>query len=162
MKAPAFAGVGGAGVLRLVACLLALAAGITTVLLVPHSAEPPTTYGGGSGLARAADVCAGLSLLAAGLALTIVRRRGSIGIVALLAGAAWFAPDWVGWEEAAPLLRSVAMVVAPFLAPLLLHLVLAAPTGHLASSRSSRPRCNPLCRGCRRQHRRGSPAGSVP
>ena len=120
---------GSAGVLRLVACLLALAAGITTVLLVPHSAEPPTTYGGASGLARAADVVAGLSLLAAGLALTIVRRRGWIGIVALLAGAAWFAPDWVGWEEAAPLLRSIAMVIAPFLAPLLLHLVLAAPAG---------------------------------
>ncbi len=133
MKSAAFAGVGGAGVLRLVVCLLALAAGVTTVLLVPHSAEPPTTYGGGSGLARAADVVAGLSLLAAGLALTIVRRRGSIGIVALLAGAAWFAPDWVGWEEAAPLPRSVAMVVSPFLAPLLLHLVLAAPTGRLAS-----------------------------
>ena len=133
MKAAAVGGVGLAGVLRLGVCLLALAAGVTTVLLVPHSAEPPTTYGGGSGLARAADVVAGLSLLAAGLAMTIVRRRNWIGIVALLAGAAWFAPDWVGWEEAAPLLRSVAMVVAPFLAPLLLHLVLAAPTGRLAS-----------------------------
>jgi len=133
MKAAAFAGVGRAGVLRLVACLLALAAGITTVLLVPNSAKPPTTYGSASGLAWAADVLAGASLLAAGLALTIVRRRAWIGIVAVLAGAVWFAPDWVGWEEAAPLLRSAAMVVGPFLAPLLLHLVLAAPTGRLDS-----------------------------
>jgi signal transduction histidine kinase len=122
-----------AGVLRLGVCLLALAAGLTTVLLVPHSAASPTTYGGGSGLARAADVVAGLALLAAGLAMTVTRRRGSIGVVALLSGAAWFAPDWVGWEAAAPVVRSIAMVIAPFLAPLLLHLVLAAPTGRLGS-----------------------------
>jgi len=133
MKTAEIGGGGVAGVLGLSVCLLALAVGVTTVLLVPHSAEPPTTYGGGSGLARAADGVAGLSLLAAGLAMTIIRRRGSIGIVALLSGAAWFAPDWVGWEEAVPVVRSIAMVIAPFLAPLLLHLVLAAPTGRLGS-----------------------------
>lgn len=133
MKAAAFGRVGFAGVLRLGVCLLALAAGVATVLLLPHSADPPTTFGGGSALARAGDLVAGLSLLAAGLATMIVRRGGWLGIVALLAGAAWFAPDWVGWEDAAPLLRSIAMVIAPFLAPLLLHLALAAPAGRLAS-----------------------------
>ena len=133
MKAAAFSRVGFAGLLRLGVCLLALAVGVATVLLVPHSADPPTTYGGGSALTRAGDLTAGLSLIAAGLATMIAWRRGWMGIVALLAGVAWFAPDWVGWEEAAPLSRSVAMVIAPFLAPLLLHLALAAPTGHLAS-----------------------------
>ena len=132
MKVAQLGGRGAAGVPRLGVCLLAVAAGLSTVLLVPHSAEPATTYGGGSGLARAADVVAGLSLLAAGLAMTIIRRRGALGIVALLAGAAWFAPDWVGWEEAGPLPRTIAMVIAPFLAPLLLQLVLAAPAGRLA------------------------------
>ena len=122
-----------ARVLRIGVGLLAVAAGLATILLVPHPADPLTTYGGGSELARGADILAGLSLLAVGLATTIVRRRGWIGIVALFAGAAWFAPAWVGWEEAAPLPRSVAMVVAPFLAPLLLHLALVAPTGRLGS-----------------------------
>ncbi len=133
MKAVAFGRVGVSGLLRLGLCLLALTAGVATMLLVPHSADPPTTYGSSSGFAHAADVVAGLSLLAAGLAMTIVRRRGWLGIVVLLAGAAWFAPDWVGWEDAAPLLRSIAMVIAPFLAPLLLHLALATPAARLAS-----------------------------
>jgi len=113
--------------------LLAVAVGMATILLVPHSAEPPTTYGGGSELARGADVVAGLSLLIAGLVTAIVRRRRGIGVVALIASVAWFAPAWVGWEEAAPLTRSIAMVVAPFLAPLLLHLALGSTTGRLGS-----------------------------
>jgi signal transduction histidine kinase len=124
--------------LRLGVQLLGSAAIVSTVLLVPRSAAvPPTTYAGASGLAGAADVLAGLSLLAAGLAALIARPRGSTALVATLAGAAWLAPDWVGWEGGGPLLRSVGMVVAPFLPPLLFHLVLAAPSGR-APSRSSR------------------------
>ena len=123
---------GGVRVLRLVIALLTVAVGVATVLFVPHSGALLTTYSGGSGLARAADVVAGLSLLAAGLATVIARPHGSIGIVAMLAGAAWFAPDWVGWEGGAPLVRSIGMVVAPFVAPLLFHVALAAPNGRLA------------------------------
>jgi signal transduction histidine kinase len=121
-------------VLRLGVQLLAAAAIFSTVLLVPRQeALPATTYAGASGLARAADVVAGLSLLVAGLTASIARPRGTTAVVALLAGAAWFAPDWVGWESGPPLLRSVGMVVAPFLPPLLFHLVLAAPSGRLAT-----------------------------
>ena len=120
-------------ILRIGVCVLAVGVGLATILIVPHSAEPATTYAGGSGLARGADALAGLSLIAAGLMTTIVRRRGETGIVALLAGVAWFAPAWIGWDEAAPFLRSSAMVVAPFVVPLLLHLALAAPTGQLGS-----------------------------
>ena len=122
---------GGVRELRLVIALLTVAVGVATVLLVPHSSAVLTTYSGGSGLARTADIVAGLSLLAAGLATLIARPHGSIGIVAMLAGAAWFAPDWVGWEGGPPLVRSIGMVVAPFVAPLLFHVVLAAPNGPL-------------------------------
>ncbi len=162
MKAVAFGRVGVSGLLRLGLCLLALTAGVATMLLVPHSADPPTTYGSSSGFAHAAGVVAGLSLLAAGLAMTIVRRRGWLGIVVLLAGAAWFAPDWVGWEDAAPLLRSIAMVIAPFLAPLLLHLALATPGGRLASRPARAVVVAFYRRGCGRQRRPGSLARSVP
>jgi signal transduction histidine kinase len=124
--------------LRLGVQLLGAAAIVSTVLLVPRSAAaPPTTYAGASGLASTADVLAGLSLLAAGLAALIARPRGSTALVATLAAAAWLAPDWVGWESGAPLLRSLGMVVAPFLPPLLFHLVLAAPSGRVPS-RSAR------------------------
>lgn len=126
---------GGARVLRLAAPLLAVTVGLATVLFLPRSDLPvPTTYADGSNLARTTDVVAGLSLLAVGLAILILRPRGSIGMIAVLAGAAWFAPDWVGWEDGAPLPRSIAMVVAPFVPPLLLHLALAAPSGRLGSA----------------------------
>ena len=132
------------------------------MLLVPHSAEPPTTYGGGSGLARAADVvcrpvAAGCrtrdddraaprldrdrcparrrSMVRAGLGR--LGRGGSASAERrdgrrTLSGAA-APPSRVGGADRTPRLP-----------------------------RSSRRRCNPLCRGCRRQHRRGSPAESVP
>ena len=53
--------------LRLIIAPLTIAVAVATILLVPHPDTVPTTYAGGSGLARAADVVAGLSLLAAGL-----------------------------------------------------------------------------------------------
>jgi len=120
--------------LRRVIAPLTIAVGVATVLLVPHPDTVPTTYSGGSGLARAADVVAGLLLLAAGLATMIARSRGPLGVVVMLAGAAWFAPDWIGWEGGPSVVRSIGMVVAPFVAPLLFHIALAAPSGRLGSN----------------------------
>ncbi len=129
---------GGVRVSRLGVALLPAAAIVSTLLLVPRSTGvPPTTYSGASTLAGAVSVLAGLSLLAAGLAALIARPRGSTALVATLAAVAWLAPDWVGWESGAPVLRSLGMVVAPFLPPLLFHLVLAAPSGRVPS-RSAR------------------------
>lgn len=115
--------------MRAAVVVLAVAVATVSVFVVPHSGFPLTTYAGGSAVARAADVMAGLSLLAAGLATLLFRPRVSLGVVAVLAGAAWFAPDWVGWEAAAPLVRSLAMVVAVFVPPLLLHVAVGSATG---------------------------------
>ena len=98
--------------------LLGAAAIVSTVLLVPRSAAAPTTPAGASGLAGAADVLAGLSLLAAGLAALIARPRGSTTRGDARRGRG-SRPTGVGWESGAPLLRSLGMVVAPFLPPLL-------------------------------------------
>ena len=92
---------------------------LLTVLLVP--ASELTTYAGRSWLLATADVVAGLALLAAGLV-----TRGRVGLVALLASAAWFAPAWVGWEQAAPLVRSLATAAALFATPLLLHVAVGS------------------------------------
>jgi hypothetical protein len=54
-----------------------------------------------------------------------------IGDLAVLAGLVWFAPVWVGWDNGLPLIRSLGMLVAGFTFPLLLHLVLAYPSGRL-------------------------------
>jgi signal transduction histidine kinase len=128
---------GGVRVSRLGVAFLSAAAIVSTLLVPRSTGVPPTTYSGASTLAGGASVLAGLTLLAAGLAALIARPRGSTALVATLAAVAWLAPDWVGWESGAPVLRSLGMVVAPFLPPLLFHLVLAAPSGRVPS-RSAR------------------------
>ena len=80
--------------------------------------------------------------------------RGRVGIVALLASVAWFAPDWLGWEQAAPLVRSLATAAALFATPLLLHvaagsasraLYAAAAVGALGLALVHDPFLDPNC-----------------
>ena len=73
-----------------------------------------TTYAGASGFAHAVDAVAGLALLAAGLLACAAQRTRRLGILALLASAAWFAPAWEAAADAPSLLRSLGGVLAPF------------------------------------------------
>ncbi|HKP20941.1 MAG TPA: histidine kinase dimerization/phosphoacceptor domain-containing protein, partial [Thermoleophilaceae bacterium] len=122
---------------RLVLPGLALAYGAASVAVaLDFDPVAPTTYAATSSGAAAADIAAGLGLLLAGLLVWWERPAGSIGPVAVLLGVVWFAPDWVGWEQGPALVRSVAMLAAPFLAPLLVHLVLAVPGGRVEGRRA--------------------------
>jgi signal transduction histidine kinase len=117
---------------------LTLAYAIAAILAVPRSAEPLTSYAGASyahasTAAHAADLAAGLGLLAAGLLAWIEPRTRRLGVLALLAGVAWFGPDWDGWDGGPPFVRSLGAVVTPFFLALLFHLVLALPLGRLRS-----------------------------
>jgi signal transduction histidine kinase len=85
------------------------------------------TYAGSSAVGTTVTLCAGLGLVAAGLALSLRRGAGRMGDLALLAGIAWFAPVWVGWEEGPPILRTIAMALAGLTFPLVLNLVLTSP-----------------------------------
>jgi signal transduction histidine kinase len=76
-------------------------------------------------------VAAGVALILAGLVITFFGPAGLTGDLALLAGVLWFAPVLVGWDNGSPLVRSVALLAAGFTLPVLLHLVLAAPSGRL-------------------------------
>jgi signal transduction histidine kinase len=118
--------------------VLTLAYAIASILAVPRSTEPFTTYAGAtyahaSTAAHAADLAAGLGLLAAGLLAWVGPRTRRVGVLALLAGIAWFGPDWEGWDGGSPFLRSLGAVVTPFFLALLFHLVLALPLGRLRS-----------------------------
>jgi signal transduction histidine kinase len=118
--------------------VLTLSYAIAAILAVPRSAEPLTTYAGASyahasTAAHAADLAAGLGLLATGLLGWAEPRTRRLGVLALLAGIAWFGPDWEGWDGGSPFVRSLGAVVAPFFLALLFHLVLALPTGRLRS-----------------------------
>ena len=78
--------------------VLTLAYAIAAIVAVPRSAEPLTTYAHASTAAHAADLAAGLGLLAAGLLAWVGPRTTRLGVLALLAGIAWFGPDWEGWD----------------------------------------------------------------
>ncbi|HEV8167292.1 MAG TPA: histidine kinase, partial [Actinomycetota bacterium] len=107
---------------------LALALGALAVAQGPGRF---TTYAGHSGLAATLTAAAGLGLVVAGLVTSFSRPAGRIGDLAVLAGVVWFGPVWVGWDKGPPLVRSLGMLAAAFLFPLLLHLLLAYPSGRL-------------------------------
>jgi signal transduction histidine kinase len=115
---------------RLAAGPVALAFGLGA-LAIAQGPGRHTTYAGGSGLAATLTVAAGLALVGAGLVTSFSRPAGRIGDLAVLAGLIWFAPVWVGWDKGPPLVRSLGMLAAGFTFPLLLHLVVAYPSGRL-------------------------------
>jgi signal transduction histidine kinase len=97
---------------------------VATIVAVPRYQHARTIYAGVSPSAEAVDLAAGVCLVAAGVVISVDRPGGARGLVAMLAGLAWFAPHLVGWEGGPPVLRSVGMVVQPMYLPLVLHLVL--------------------------------------
>jgi signal transduction histidine kinase len=116
--------------------LLALTAAyaIAVVVEAPRSLDTYAgTYAGASTLAEAVDLVAGLALLAAGLAAWSEQRMRPIGVLSVLAGLVWFAPDWEGWEHGPALVVSLGAVVTPLLVPLVLHITLAYPSGRVGS-----------------------------
>jgi hypothetical protein len=119
-----------ANLARLAAGLVALAVGVGA-LAIAQGPGRSTTYAGRSGLAATLTVAAGLALVLAGLVTSFSRPAGRVGDLAVLAGVVWFAPVWVGWDKGPPLVRTLGMLVAGFTFPLLLHLVLAYPSGRL-------------------------------
>jgi signal transduction histidine kinase len=119
-----------ANLARLAAGLVTLAVGLGA-LAVAQGPGRFTTYAGRSGLSTALTVAAGLALVVAGLVTSLSHRASRTGDLAMLAGLIWFAPVWVGWDKGPPLVRSLGMPAAGFTFPLLLHLVLAYPSGRL-------------------------------
>ena len=118
--------------LRLAPAPIVLALAVVTVAL-PHAGVPPTTYGAVSTTARVADLAAGLGLLGAGLVAWLDLALRRVGVLALLAAVAWFAPDWEGWDGGAPLIVSLAAAASPVFVVLVLHILVAAPRGRVAS-----------------------------
>jgi signal transduction histidine kinase len=90
-----------------------------------------TSYAGRSDLAAALAVVTGVALMAAGLVLSLTRRDRRMGDLALCAGVVWFAPFWAGWKGGPPLVVSLGTLAEDLAFPLLVHLVLAYPTGRL-------------------------------
>ena len=66
---------------------------------------------------------AGLGLLAAGSATLWLGPSSRVGGLLVVAGLLWWAPDVVGWDGGPPLVRGLAVLLAPLLPVLLLALL---------------------------------------
>ena len=118
---------------RLAAAPIGLAVAVGA-LLIAQGPGMFTTYAGRSGPASGLMVAAGLALVLAGLLASQTSQAGRAGDPAVLAGLVWFAPVWVGWELGPPLVRSIGMLAAGFVFPLLFYLVLTFPGGRLPAT----------------------------
>ena len=121
---------------RVLLPMSAAALGVVTLLVIPRSDLASTTHAGASPAAGVADLAAGLGLLGAGLVVWLFWPGSKPGLLVVsLAGLAWFAADWAGWEGGPPAARSMAMAVEPFFLAFVVHLVLASPGGRLPTRR---------------------------
>jgi hypothetical protein len=104
---------------------------IASLSIMPRLDGPVTTYATSIG-AAVLLVLAGTGMLAAGAAQWLVRSGSSaIAAATMIAGVAWLAPVWVGWDGGPHLARSLGAVVAPLLLPAIAHLALAYPSGRM-------------------------------
>ena len=103
----------GLGLVVLAALALALTWAVAAVLSVDHGADLATTYAAALPAARVADIAAGLGLIVAGGLAAIQPRTRRLGVLALLAGLAWFGADWEGAESAESVLRSFGAALTP-------------------------------------------------
>ena len=105
----------------------AAAANAIGAAVVAWRAPEPTSYAAASTAAVVAMVVVSLALIATGIALS----EAVLARLALLAGALWAMPAWVGWEDGPPFVVSAAEVLTAFLYPALVHATLAHPTGEV-------------------------------
>jgi signal transduction histidine kinase len=122
----------GAAAVRLVVAALAVAAAAGALAIVERP-RPLTIYAGRSSLGAVLTIGAGVALIAGGLVTTLGGRSRRLGDLALLAGLTWFAPVFVAWREAPPVVISLAMPLAGLTFAFLFHLGIAYPTGRLGS-----------------------------
>lgn len=118
----------------LTAAALALAWAIAAIVAIDPGALSPTTYAAALPAAKPADIAAGVGLILAGRLAGTEERARRLGVLAVLAGLAWFGADLEGWENGPPFLRSVGAAVSPFMLALVFHIALALPHGRLRST----------------------------
>lgn len=125
---------GGTLAARLVAAggiLLAIGA---FVLLGTHRIEAYPGTGRGAFVATAVATCVLLAASVAAIGSRTTRRAGVLGVLITVA---WLSPVALGWLGGPGWLRAVAMLAAPALVPLLVHLIVQqSPSGASPAGRS--------------------------
>jgi signal transduction histidine kinase len=114
--------------------VVAIAIGGRSVAVVADLRSTGRSYASASTDAAIVDLMAGLSLIAAGAIHWTKHRRGSIGVLTAAMGVTWLAADWIGSSDGPPIIRSTAMVLAPFLLPIVIHLAFVFPADRLGGA----------------------------
>jgi signal transduction histidine kinase len=107
---------------------VAVAYGLAAISVAGRHGEF-TTYAGRSAGAALVELIAGWALIAAGLLALAQRPARPAGLLAVVAGLAWFAPDWIGWQTGPGTARAVALAAQGLSAAAVVQLALGAPTG---------------------------------
>jgi signal transduction histidine kinase len=113
--------------------MLVVAYAVAVIVAVPRQGTPPTTYAGAFRAAEAIDLIAGLGLLFAGVLAWVDARTRRVGTLAVLAGAAWFGPDWEGWDGGPAVVRSLGALTWPLALALVFQLGVTFPSGRIRS-----------------------------
>src|SRR3954452_14340964 len=100
-----------------------------SVAVIAHLRADSFGYAAGSTRATLIVLAGGCGLVAAGAARRLQDPHGAIGVLSALLGVSWVAASWVAWTGGPSLARSLAMIVAAFLLPLVLHLALVLRGG---------------------------------
>src|SRR4051812_35480712 len=119
------------GLLRLAVAAAGVWAGVASVVVARE--HPDVSIAGDAFLASAAQLAAGWSLIAAGVAHGARRPGGRTGGLLVAAGFAWFALEAPNPELSSSLFFTAGLVVAPVLPVLVVHAALAHAGGRLAS-----------------------------
>jgi signal transduction histidine kinase len=83
-----------------------------------------TTYAGRTTGAAVVELAAGLALIGAGVVTWRLRPRRPWGALAIAAGGAWFASDWIGWQLGPGAVRILSVAAQGVTAAAVAHLAL--------------------------------------
>jgi signal transduction histidine kinase len=109
---------------------LALAAATASAWYVLGDPGPVLSHARSGVLATAAALVGGSGLLLAGAVAVGLRADApSTGILLACAGVSWSAAGWLGWLGGPEAVVSLAMVLVPFLLPVVVHLLVATLSG---------------------------------
>lgn len=114
---------------RLTLALLALAFGILTLSRARH--DPGESFAGASTLGALAELSAGWSLAAAGLAFWERHFGNRCGPLLVAAGFAWFLPEWTSPGVGSAVGFTAGLMGVAVCAPLIGHAALAYPRGRV-------------------------------
>jgi len=110
-----------------------LGAGFGLLTLAEARSAPGGSFGGTSWVGAVAEVGAGWSLIAAGVAESWRRPASRAGLLLVWAGIGWFFTDWNNPGLGSPAAFTFGLIASALAAPLVAHAALAYPAGRLDS-----------------------------